>query len=116
MEDSQTQPPVNKATRYEYAQTDIPHPFIERIVRIVFSLSDNEELTQEQIDTVKTTLTTFAHLVWPGDAQRHLFTGKPVAFMVADAIDYLCADIPKGSPITPKTLRQGVIPEVPRSG
>lgn len=99
-------------TKYENAPVDLPHPFLRRITELVW---DTDNVTQEQLDHVKLTLTTFAHLVWPGDIQR--FNTDPVSYneRLMRAVDYLCTPITKGSPITPPVLRQGVIPTAPRS-
>ena len=98
--------------KHENAPVDLPHPFLRRITELVW---DTEEVTQEQLDHVKLSLTTFAHLVWPGDVISKLYTTSNMQLSMQNAINYICTSIPKGSPITPPALRQGVIPTTPRA-
>jgi len=104
----------------EVALTDLPHPFLKRITQITFG---EDEPTEEQLNQVRQVLTCLAHFDWPGDMNREVTKMKPLLDFsysvdkqaLQAGIDYICTPIPAGSPITPPTLRQGVIPTTPRS-
>lgn len=102
---------INKGPS-EFALNDLPHPFLKRVAEIVH---DRDNLGDHEIELIKTTLATFAYLQWPGDMQKFMYADKAVQMRVQDAVTYLCTPIPKGSPIAPSHLRQGVIPTAPRA-